>query len=266
MLDKIAENDALTAPTQFIETGGRTLAYRSIGKGKPILLATRFRGTLDLWDPAFLNGLAERGFRVITFDYSGLGLSTGTPSYNPLEMAADPRDLIQALGLKDVILLGWSIGGMAAQVALTLYPQEISHLVLLGSTPPGDLVKPAEQLFYNLAGKDVNDFEDVVALFFEPKSASSRAAASRSQARIAGGPANPAFPAPPVMETLKTTSVPILHIGGDHDIIFPVENWYALNGVLPTVTLVTYPSAGHGPQHQHPELTADIIASFVSNA
>ena len=75
MLDKIAENDALTAPTQFIETGGRTLAYRSIGKGKPILLATRFRGTLDLWDPAFLNGLAENGFRVITFDYSGLGLS-----------------------------------------------------------------------------------------------------------------------------------------------------------------------------------------------
>ncbi|WP_326839542.1 alpha/beta hydrolase [Roseibium aggregatum] len=74
-------------------------------------------------------------------------MSTGTPSYNPLEMAADPRDLIQALGLKDVILLGWSIGGMAAQVALTLYPQEISHLVLLGSTPPGDLVKPAEQLF-----------------------------------------------------------------------------------------------------------------------
>ncbi|WP_460075741.1 alpha/beta fold hydrolase [Roseibium sp. ROS1] len=213
-------------------------------------------------------------------------MSTGTPSYNPLEMAADPRDLIQALGLKDVILLGWSIGGMAAQVALTLYPQEISHLVLLGSTPPGDLVKPAEQLFYDLAGKDVNDFEDVVALFFEPKSASSRAAASRSQARIearegdtspavpidfarariAGGPANPAFPAPPVMEMLKTTSVPILHIGGDHDIIFPVENWYALNGVLPTVTLVTYPSAGHGPQHQHPELTADIIASFVRNA
>nr|MEC9420675.1 alpha/beta hydrolase [Pseudomonadota bacterium] len=286
MLDKIAENDALTAPTQFIETGGRTLAYRSIGKGKPILLATRFRGTLDLWDPAFLNGLAEKGFRVITFDYSGLGLSTGTPSYNPLEMAADPRDLIQALGLKDVILLGWSIGGMAAQVALTLYPQEISHLVLLGSTPPGDLVKPAEQLFYDLAGKDVNDFEDVVALFFEPKSASSRAAASRSQARIearegdtspavpidfarariAGGPANPAFPAPPVMEMLKTTSVPVLHIGGDHDIIFPVENWYALNGVLPTVTLVTYPSAGHGPQHQHPELTAEIIASFVRNA
>ncbi|MHA7775790.1 alpha/beta fold hydrolase [Roseibium sp. M-1] len=285
MLEKTADYDALTAPTQFIETGGRTLAYRSIGEGKPILLATRFRGTLDLWDPAFLNALASNGFRVITFDYSGLGQSTGTPSYNPLEMAADPRDLIQALGLKDVTLLGWSIGGMAAQVALTLYPQEITSLVLVGSTPPGDLVKPAEQLFYDLAGKEVNDFEDVVALFFEPKSAASRAAASRSQTRIearkgdvsasvpvdfarrriAGGPANPAFPAPPVLDMLKTTSVPILHIGGDHDIIFPVENWYALNEVLPTVTLVTYPSAGHGPQHQHPEMTADIIASFVRN-
>jgi len=286
MLDKTIDNDALTAPTQFAEIGGRTLAYRSIGEGKPIVLATRFRATLDHWDPAFLNGLAANGFRVITFDYSGLGRSTGTPSYNPLEMAADPRDLIQVLGLKDVTLLGWSIGGMAAQVALALYPQEISRLVLVGTTPPGDLVKPAEQLFYDLAGKEFYDFEDAVALFFEPKSAASRAAANRSQARIearkedlspavpidfarariAGGPANPAFPAPPVLEMLKTTNVPILHIGGDHDIIFPVENWYALNEVLPTVTLVTFPSAGHGPQHQHPELTADIIASFVRNS
>lgn len=283
MLDRTEIDGALNAPTRFIETNGRTLAYRTVGEGRPVLLCTRFRGTLDLWDPAFLDALAEHRFQVITFDYSGLGQSTGTPTYNPVEMAADPRDLIEALGLKDVILGGWSIGGMAAQLAVTLYPAGISALVLIGTTPPGDLVKPAEQLFYDLAGKDVNDFEDVVVLFFEPKSASSRKAAALSQerigartgdlspsvpidfarARISGGPANPAFPAPPVMEMLKTTSLPVLHLGGDHDIIFPVENWYALNGLLPTTTLVTFPGAGHGPQHQHPQLAADIIAGFV---
>lgn len=278
-------DSAISAPTQFVDVGERTLAYRSIGAGAPILLCTRFRGTLDLWDPAFLDALARQGFRVVTFDYSGLGCSSGTPTYNPIEMAADVRDLIAALSLEQVTLGGWSLGGMVAQAALTLYPQNIASLILLGTTPPGPLVKPAEQLFYDLAGKDENDFEDVVALFFEPISESSREAATRSQARIearkddlsppvpvefarailVGGPSYSAFPAPPVLDMLKRTSIPILHIGGDHDIIFPVENWYALNRVLPTLTLVTFPRAGHGPHHQHPQICADLIASFVSN-
>ena len=71
------------------------------------------------------------------------------------------------------------------------------------------------------------------------------------------------FPADAVLPALKTRRFPILHIGGDHDIIFPVENWYALNRELPTLQLVTFPRAGHGPQHQHPEATAAVIAAFV---
>ena len=284
-MDNTNTTSAISAPTKFLHIGNRNLAYRSIGSGTPILLCTRFRGTLDLWDPAFLDALAKHSFRVITFDYTGLGQSTGEPTYNPIEMATDVRDLITGLELESVVVAGWSLGGMAAQAALMLFPQAITNLVLLGTTPPGPLIKPAEQLFYDLAGKDENDFEDIVALFFEPISAASREAAARSQtrilsrtsdisppvpidfarARIADGPSYNAFPAAPVLEMLKNTSVPVLHIGGDHDIIFPVENWYALNQELPTLTLVTFPRAGHGPHHQHPQICADIIASAIRN-
>lgn len=276
---------AINAENKFIDVGGRRLAYRTIGAGKPLVLCTRFRGNMDLWDPAFLDALAANGFEVITFDYSGLGLSTGTPTYNPIEMARDPRDLIKALDLRDVALGGWSLGGLTAQATLALYPQNISHLVLLGTNPPGPLVKPAEQLFFDTAGKTENDFEDIVVLFFEPKSELSRRAARASVERIAQRreglsvtvpvdfaranlgkePRNPAFPADAVLAALKATDVPILHIGGDHDIIFPVENWYALNQQLKSLHLITFPQAGHGPQHQHSELSADVIASFVRN-
>jgi pimeloyl-ACP methyl ester carboxylesterase len=285
MLD-VVSTSAVNAPNRFIEANGRTLAYRSIGHGQPIVLCVRFRGTMDDWDPAFLDALAGQGFRVITFDYSGLGLSTGTATYNPIEMAADPRDLIAALELEDVVIAGWSLGGLAAQTVLALHPQHISHAVLIGTNPPGLLPKPAEQLFYDTAGKAVNDAEDNVILFFEPRSAASRTASQRSLARIAqrqGGrsvpvpigfarshlgtaPKNPLFPAEFVLDALKTTTIPILHIGGDHDIIFPVENWYALNQQLPTLHLITFPQAGHGPQHQFPEISADLIGSFVRNA
>lgn len=276
---------SINAPNRTIEVAGRTLAYRSVGTGTPLVLGTRFRGNMDKWDPAFLDALANSGFRVITFDYSGLGLSTGRATYNPIEMAADFRDLIAGLNLKDVVIAGWSLGGLAAQSALALYPTDITHLILIGSGPPGKLVKTAEPLFYEIAAKEINDEDDNVVLFFEPVSAASRAASSLSLQRIAmrthgfsaevpidfargalgTEPKNPIFPADPILEALKQTSVPILHIGGDHDISFPIENWYALSQQLKTLQLVTFPQTGHGPQHQHPQMAADAIASFVRN-
>lgn len=275
-------HSALTAPNLSVETAGRRLAYRSIGTGKPIVLCARFRGNLDIWDPAFLDALVAQGFQVITFDYSGLGLSTGMPTYNPLEMAKDVADLAEALHLPPIVVGGWSLGGMVAQVALALFPAKISHAVLIGTTPPGPLVKDAEQLFYDTSVIPDYTFEDEVILFFEPKSAASRAAARRSVDRIAqrqdrsapipvdwakanlgSRPKNPLFPADAVLDALKATEIPILHVGGDHDIIFPVENWYALNGQLPTLRLLTFPSSGHGPHHQYPDSAADGIASFV---
>lgn len=274
---------AVDAPNEFVETGGRRLAYRSVGTGRPLVLCTRFRGNMDVWDPLFLDSLASNGFRAITFDYSGLGLSTGTRNYNPVSLAHDARDLIDALDLHEVVLAGWSLGGLAAQACLAMFPQRISHSVLIGTGPPGPLVKAAEQLFYDTARRPVNTFEDEVILFFEPASRSSREAAKRSHDRIAARgrersepvpidfavaflgdrPQNPIFPADAVLAALKATSIPILHIGGDHDISFPVENWYALNQQLPTLQLLTYPRCGHAPQHEHPVAAAEHIATFV---
>jgi len=274
---------ALTTPTRFAESNGRRLAYRSFGEGQPIVLCTRFRGTLDDWDPAFLDALAAGGLRVITFDYSGLGLSTGTRTYDAPSLAKDAHDLIEALELKEVVIGGWSLGGIAAQLVIALYPQRLTHAVLIGTTPPGLTARPAEQLFYDTARLVDIDIAAEEILFFEPKSALSRAAARRSVDRIAQrqqdrsvpvpvdfaanhlgpGPKGPLFPAEAVLAMLERTTLPILHIGGDHDIVFPVENWYALNRRLPTVRLLTFPSAGHGPHHQHPQAAADAIVSFV---
>ncbi len=277
--------NAIAAPNEFLESRGRRLAYRSIGGGKPIVLCTRFRGNMDLWDPLFLDSLAQRGFRVITFDYSGLGLSTGDRSYNPVALAEDTNDLIEGLQLNDVVIAGWSLGGLAAQVVLAKYRQRISHGLLIGTGPAGPLVKTAEQLFYDTARKPENGFEDQVILFFEPRSSASREAARQSLDRIAertrdlsvpipvdfavaalgDRPKNPIFPADAVLTAMKTTTVPILHVGGDHDISFPVENWYALNQQLPTLQLLTFPQAGHAPHHQHPVAVAAHIAAFVGH-
>ncbi|MFF9147473.1 alpha/beta fold hydrolase [Streptomyces sp. NPDC014861] len=277
--------NAVTAPNRFVTSRGRTLAYRSIGTGQPIVLCNRFRGNLDSWDPLFLDSLAAHGLRAITFDYTGLGLSTGTPTYDPAALAQDAHDLIHALDLGTVVLAGWSLGGIAAQIGLATYPELITSLILLGTVPPGPMVKMSEQIFYDLSTKPENDFEDEVALFFEPADPTSRQSARHSwerltartqhrsipvpgpwaAAQIDSEPRNPVFSAPAVLDMLRTTHTPILHIAGDHDIMFPVENWYALNQQLPTLQLITYPRAGHGPHQQHPRASAAHIGAFLTS-
>lgn len=274
---------AVDAKTQFVEINGRRLAYRVVGSGKPLVLCNRFRGVLDLWDPAFIDALAAGGLQVITFDYSGLGQSTGEATYNPVALAKDGLDLITALGLQAPAIGGWSIGGIAAQILLAMTGQSASHLVLLATTPPGPLAKAGEQLFYDTAAQPGVSVDQFTTVFFEPADAASREASQRSFERIMARqvdrspdvpaewaisqigrePRNPLFPSEDVLQMLKTTTVPVLHVGGDHDIVMPIENWYALNNQLPTLQLITYPRAGHGPHHQHPELAAAQIAAFL---
>jgi pimeloyl-ACP methyl ester carboxylesterase len=241
---------AINASNLFADLGDCRLAYRSIGTGKPIVLCARFRGNMDAWDPAFLDALAGEGLRVITFDYAGWGLSGGERQLNPALLARDAIDLMSALDLHDAVIGGWSLGGMVAQIVLAQAPQRLSHAVLIGTTPPGPLMKEGEALFNETAAIPGSSIERDTILFFEP----------------ASEPRNPAFPAQQVLEALKRTALPILHIGAAHDIVFPIENWYALNPQLSTLQLITFPQAGHAPHHQYPRAVARHIGTFIHNA
>src|SRR5262245_3644548 len=112
---------AVNSPTQFVTVNERKLAYRSIGNGAPMILCQRFRVTLDDWDPAFLDALAEN-FTVIIFDYTGIAASTGEPHSTILDFANDVKDLASALQLNKFIIGGWSFGGAVAQTFALQFP------------------------------------------------------------------------------------------------------------------------------------------------
>lgn len=267
--------------TSFAELGDRTIAYRSYGKGKAIIFVNRFRGTIDTWDPLFVAKMAEK-FNVIVFDYSGIGSSTGSLAPDITVVAKDVKDLADFLKLDSVIVLGWSYGGLVAQTATLLYPNLVTHAVLVGTNPPGKNEIPIEQAFFDAALKPVNDFEDEIVLFFEPKSESSRLAAKASHDRIHkkidggkipstmdvfqlyfGGGDTFREDALNFREQLKKIKTPILIISGDHDISFAVENWYPYVNQMTNAQMIVYAGTGHGPQHQYPELTAQYIINFV---
>jgi pimeloyl-ACP methyl ester carboxylesterase len=272
---------ALNAKTSFVEIGGGKIAYRSIGKGLPIILINRFRGTLDTWDPAFLDALALR-FNVITIDYSGTGLSTGTCAADVMSMAKDVRDVAEALKLTKVIIAGWSLGGLVAQTLMTQYPEMMSHAILIGTGPPGKDTGVPEKEFWDRALQPVNDLDDGYVLFFEPKSETSKKAGLLSFGRIAKrtedldttmskecyGNQRKAIEdfredKYDILGGLKRSKTPTLIIMGDHDICFHVSDWIPLIGKLSSIQLIVMPQAGHAVQHQYPDLAAKYIIAFI---
>ena len=179
----VARQRTTDAETRTVDVDGTPIAYRSIGTGSPIVLLTRFRGTLDTWDPLFLEQLATR-HRVITLDYPGVGYSKGTLPSDVGGVAALVQAFATKLGLRRYAVLGWSWGGIVAQTLLLQHPESISHAVLVGTAPPGPGQAEVQPAWLERALKPVNDLADEEILFFEPKSAESRAAAQRSHARI----------------------------------------------------------------------------------
>src|SRR5260221_14760799 len=103
----------ISAPTQFVEANSIRFAYRRFGKtgGVPLVFSQHYIGTMDYWDPTVTDGLA-RDLEVILFNYAGVSSSSGEVPTTFEQMAADAIAFIKSLGLKQVDLFGFSIGGL----------------------------------------------------------------------------------------------------------------------------------------------------------
>jgi pimeloyl-ACP methyl ester carboxylesterase len=130
----------LTAENQAADIEGATLVYRRFGNGRsgqaPLLCLQHFRGNLDFWDPILVDRIA--GDReVILLANRGVGASTGVVPDNVTDMARDVLRFVDAIGLKEIDLLGFSLGGYIAQELALLRPRLVRRIVLAGTAPRG---------------------------------------------------------------------------------------------------------------------------------
>ncbi len=256
-----------------------------------MLLVQRFRGTVDLWDPLFVDRLA-RDHDVVLFDGPGVGASAGTASVGVSAIADDAAALVRALGLDraavradgggGIDVLGWSLGGMVAQALAIRHPGLVRPLVLDAMTAPGnpDLRRPSPE-WVQVAVRPTYTFKDVVRLFYT-RSPASRAAAAASERRIAArrDPVPSVVPATVGTQAeatfgffddtdglfagLQRISAPTLIGAGDHDDAFPVRDSVVLLEHIPQADLVVYPDSGHGFQFQCPVDFARQVRQFLS--
>ena len=130
----------LTAENLSLEVGEVSFVYRRFGNQETavpaLVMLQHFRGNLDNWDPALVDRLAQDR-EVVLVDNRGVGGSTGVVPENVTTMTRDALGLIDALGLKQIDLLGFSLGGHVAQELVLLRPRLVRRLVLAGTAPQG---------------------------------------------------------------------------------------------------------------------------------
>ncbi|MDH6435998.1 pimeloyl-ACP methyl ester carboxylesterase [Streptomyces sp. SAI-144] len=277
---------ATSAPTKTVDVAGTPFAYREVGTGEgvPLVLLHHVTAVLDDWDPAVIDGLAAER-RVILVDLRGVGRSGGTTPDTFEAMADDAVTFLDALGLDAVDLLGYSLGGIVAQVVAQQYPDRVRRIILAATTPAGAQGPAATGATLQAAiqqateqGKHPKHF-----LFFEPSPAG-QAAADAFLARLDQRTTDDRD-APISNETigaqltaltaweqdtsptgLAALKQPTLVVNGDNDTMWPTATGtLRLAQLLPAAKLAVYPDSGHGGIFQYHEVFVQQALDFLRN-
>ncbi|MGI5132320.1 alpha/beta fold hydrolase [Pseudonocardia sp. CA-107938] len=269
------------APTRTVTAGGVTYAYRDLGPrtGVPVVFITHLAAVLDNWDPRVVDGIAAQ-HRVITFDNRGVGASTGSTPTTIEEMATDAVTFIRALGLEQVDVLSFSMGGMIAQVIAQTDPQLIRRLILAGTGPAGgEGIKNVTRISHLDTLRALLTLQDPKQFLFFTRTANGRRAGKEFLTRLKERTQHRDKAIRPTAylsqlkaihrwglarpQDLSAITQPVLVANGDDDRMVPTPNSADLARRLPNAELVIYPDAGHGGIFQfHEQFVAKALEFF----
>jgi pimeloyl-ACP methyl ester carboxylesterase len=263
-----AQDDVVTsfqnAPTHTVSAGGVDFAYRELGPktGVPVVFLTHLAAVLDNWDPRVVDGIATK-HRVMTFDNRGVGASTGSTPKTIQAMAKDAVTFIRALGFTKVDLLGFSMGGMIAQVIAQDEPQLVHKMIIAGTGPAGgEGITNVTRLSHLDTIRGLLTFQDPKQFLFFTRTPNGRRAGKEFLARLKERTDNRDKAISLTSYGAQLTAIhrwgleqpsdlsvirqPVLVANGETDRMVPTKNSADLARRLPDSELVIYPDAGHG--------------------
>ena len=265
---------------------GTEIFYKDQGSGRPILFSHGWPLTADAWDNQMLC-FGEKGYRVIAHDRRSHGRSSQTWDGNHMDRYADDlAELIEALDLRDLVLVGHSTGGGEVAHYIGRHGTDrVAGLVLVGAVPPLMLKTEA-----NPGGLPIEVFDDIRkgtrdnrAQFYKdltiPFYGFNRDGAEVSEGLresfwlqgMMGGLKGQydcirEFSEVDYSDDLRKVDVPTLFLHGDDDQMVPIDAAArAAVKLVPGATLKEWPGGNHGyPQTHSDAFNADLLAFLES--
>ena len=264
---------------------GIDYAYRDLGQSDvPLVLLQHFRGNLDNWDPALIDGLAQER-RVVVFDNVGVGATSGLTPSTVEAMAHDAIAFVDALGFERIDLLGFSIGSFVAQEIALIRPDLLHRVILASAAPQGasGMHGWAPEVIAKVGGREPNP-QGYLDVFFAHTD-TSRQAGQEASGRIFGRTANRdepcswqtrlaqydaicawGIPNHALLERVTGIQQAVFVANGDSDPMILPRYSYLLTGLLPDARLKIYPDSAHGFLFQHHSEFAVDVHAFLEKA
>ena len=263
-------------------SGDVNIYYKDWGSGQPVVFSHGWPLTADAWDGQLLF-FAQRGYRAIAHDRRGHGRSTQASSNNDMNSYADDlAAVIEALNLRDAVLVGHSTGGGEVTRYIGRHgSKRVAKVVLLAAVPPIMLRSAANpeglamDVFDGLRAGVMRDrsqfYRDLAIQFY---------GANRTGAKVSQGILDQfwlwsmqaglknayesikAFSETDFTEDLKKIAVPALVLHGEHDQIVPVKDSAKKSAkIIRGAKEIYYPGAPHGLTATHQDqVNADLLA------
>ena len=233
-----------------------------------------------------MSPLADR-MQLVYFDHRGQGRSARGPreTYTLENNVEDMEALRRHLGLDKIVVIGTSYGGMVALAYAVRYPENISHLIAVVTSPNHEFLDRARK---NLAERgtdaqktiaeklwagsfeseeELREYFDVMgpmyAMKFDPEKARER----RLRGIVSPDAINEGFAGflrtYDVTDQLHRITAPTLVIAGRHDWICPPEFSELIASKIPHADLRIFEESGHSVSGDEHEAFIDVIRGFL---
>ena len=276
---------------QFRTIHGYRRALRAAGSGPALLLIHGVGDNSTAWEP--VHAKLTQWFTVIAPDLLGHGESDKPRAdYSLAAFANGMRDLLAALDIDRVTVVGHSFGGGVAMQFAYQYPQLVERIVLvsaggvakdvslalrlaampMGSEALGLLrvpgVMPAMRLFGRAVGtvlgstkfgRDAADVVDLLEGFQDPSALSAFARTLRSVVDGRGQFVNM------LDRSYLVQSVPVQVIWGKDDLVIPVDHAHTAHAAMPGSRLAIFEDSGHMPFRDHPDRFVEVVERFIDS-
>jgi poly(3-hydroxyalkanoate) depolymerase len=260
------------APHQ-LRVAGMSLRVARRGEGRPLLLLSGIGANIDMWEP--FERLLDH-HEVIALDAPGTGLSD-RPCL-PMRMgglASVVEGVLDALGVQQADVLGYSFGGLLAQELAHRAPERVRRLVLC-ATAQGTFVVPPRPVPALMLLSPARYYHPRLFRLMMPHIAGGRTRRERGQldrqatARLARPPQLLGY-AYQLYAASGFTSLPWLHrlqqptliLAGDDDPIIPLANPRLMARLIPGAQLRVVEGGGHLFLLDEPESVLGDILGFL---
>jgi pimeloyl-ACP methyl ester carboxylesterase len=255
---------------QIASNGIRIHVAEQGSEGIPLVFLHYWGGSSRTWSR--VTSILSASHRIFAIDHRGWGESEAPPSgYGLADLAADAQGVIDALKLKDYVLIGHSMGGKVAQLMASHGQQGLAGLVLVAPSPPQPMRMPDEAR--EMMAQAYSSREAVEAVIDNVLTAKPLGAADREQViedSLRGAPqAKAAWPRATSLEDItdKVAAITVrtLIVAGERDRVDSVALLKAeLLSRIPQAIFHVLPATGHLSMLEAPQELARVIADFTN--